>query len=330
MEIWYDVSMSMHRKRVAVVRGGPSSEYNVSLKTGETVLKHLDRERYIPHDVVLTRDGVWYMNGVRTTFADIAQHSDVVFNALHGEFGEDGKAQQLFRSFGLPHTGSDPLASAVGMHKGLARERFEAMGLTVARGEVIPRDAEMKGVAMNLGRDMGFPLVVKPVVGGSSVATRVARNETDLILALDASAQYGDVLVEEYLEGKEGTVTVVDSGNGEHFVLSPVSIETRLGQEIFDYDSKLECTDAHACPGDFAMLTLRDLMDAAVLAHKAIGARHYSRSDFIVSPKGIYILEINTQPTFIERSPLAQSLAASNLSISEFLEHVLELALQGK
>jgi D-alanine--D-alanine ligase len=309
--------MSMHRKRVAVVRGGPSSEYNVSLKTGETVLKHLDRDRYIPHDVVLTRDGVWYMNGVRTTFADIAQHSDVVFNALHGEFGEDGKAQQLFRS-------------AVGMHKGLARERFEAMGLTVARGEVIPRDAEMRGVATNLGRDMGFPLIVKPVVGGSSVATRVARNETDLVLALDAAAQYGDVLVEEYLEGKEGTVTVVDSGNGEHFVLSPVSIDTHPEHGIFDYESKFQCTRTHACPGDFTLLALKDLMDAAVLAHKAIGARQYSRSDFVVSPKGIYILEVNTQPTFTEGSPLAQSLAASNLSISEFLEHVLELALQGK
>ncbi len=328
--MWYDVCMSMHRKRVAVVRGGPSSEYNVSLKTGETVLRHLDRDRFIPHDVVLTRDGIWYMNGVRTTFADIAQHSDVIFNALHGEFGEDGKAQQLFRSFGLPYTGSDALASAVGMHKGLARERFEAMGLTVARGEVIPRDAEMKGVAMNLGRDMGFPMIVKPVVGGSSIATRVARNETDLILALDAAAQYGDVLVEEYLEGKEGTVTVVDSGNGEHFVLSPVSIETHPEHGIFDYDSKFQCTGTHACPGDFTLLTLQDLMSVAVTAHKAIGARHYSRSDFVVTPKGVYILEINTQPAVVERSPLVQSLTANNLSIREFLEHVLELALQGK
>lgn len=322
--------MSFHRKRVAVVRGGPSAEYNVSLKTGESVLKHLDREKYIPNDVVLTRDGVWYINGVRSTFADIAQHSDVIFNALHGEFGEDGKAQQLFKSFGVPFTGSDALASALGMHKGMAKERFEAAGLKTARGEVVPRDAEMRGVAFNIGRDMGFPLVVKPVTGGSSVATRIARNETDLILALDSAAKYGDVLVEEYIEGKEGTVTVVDTGDGEHFVLYPIEIKPHDTQDFFNYDAKYNGAVEEICPGNFTIGAMTKLRDAAVAAHKAVGARHYSRSDFMVTPTDIYILEINTLPGLTEASLVPKALEASNVSLTEFLDHILKLAMDGR
>jgi D-alanine-D-alanine ligase len=322
--------MSIHRKRVAVVRGGPSAEYSVSLKTGESVLRHLDREKYQPHDVVLTRDGVWYINGVRTTFADVAQHSDVIFNAMHGEFGEDGKAQQLFQSFGIPYTGSDALASAIGMHKGLAKERFVQAGLKVARGEVVPRDAAMPGVAYHLGQDMGFPLIVKPVTGGSSVATRIARNETDLVIALDAAAKYGDVLVEEFIEGKEGTCAVVDTGDGEHFVLYPIEIRPHASKEIFDFDAKYDGSSEEICPGNFTIAMMSQMRDAASTAHRAIGARHYSRSDFIVTPTDVYILEINTLPGLTESSLLPKALEASNVTMSEFLEHVIELALRGK
>lgn len=322
--------MSLYRKRVAVVRGGPSSEYNVSLKTGEVVLKNLDKEKYIPNDVVLTRDGVWYINGVRSNFADIAQHSDVIFNALHGEFGEDGKAQNLFRSFGVPFTGSDSLASAMGIHKGIAKERFESAGLKVAHGEIIPRDAEMSGVAYHLGLSMGFPLVVKPVTGGSSVATRIARNETDLVLALDAAAKYGDVLVEEYVEGKEGSVTVVDTGDGEHFVLYPVEVRPHDQHDFYNYDSKI-CGEAEKiCPGNFNIAALSKMRDAAVAAHKVIGARHYSTSDFIITPTDIVILEIDTLPNLHEHSMLQKALDASDVTLPDFLDHVISLALNNK
>lgn len=322
--------MSLHRKRIAVVRGGPSAEYNISLKTGESVLKNLDKEKYIANDVVLTRDGVWYINGVRSSFADIVDHSDVIFNALHGEFGEDGKAQNLFKSFGIPFTGSDSLASALSIHKGIAKERFESAGLNVAHGEIIPRDAEMRGVAFNLGREMGFPLVVKPVTGGSSVATRIARNETDLILALDSSAKYGDILVEEYIEGKEGTVTVVDTGDGEHFVLYPIEVRPHDQHEFYNYDSKTLDQADKVCPADFNIAALTAIRDAAVTAHKVVGARHYSSSDFIVSPAGIYILEIDTLPVLSEGSLVQEALDASDVSISDFLDHIITLALSGK
>lgn len=318
--------MANHRTRISVVRGGPSSEYHVSLRTGDSVLKNLDQSKYHVNDVVLTRDGVWYINGVRANFAQVAEQTDVVFNAMHGEFGEDGKAQQLFQSFGVPHTGSDAISSAIGMHKGMAKERFKHAGIPVARGEVIPRDAHMPGVAFHIARDFGLPVIVKPVTGGSSIATRVARDETQLVLALDEAAKHGDVLVEEFLDGKEATCAVIDSGDGEHFVLIPTEIRHGSDHGFFDHDSKYSGQTEEICPGNFTLADMSKIREYSSLAHKAIGARHYSRSDFIVTPSGVYILEINTLPGLTEQSLLPLALGASGVTMSEFLDHVIELA----
>lgn len=321
--------MAKHRTRISVVRGGPSTEYQVSLRTGETVLKHLDREKYDVNDVVLTRDGVWYINGVRANFAQIAERTDVVFNAMHGEFGEDGKAQQLFNAFGLPHTGSDSVASAVGMHKALAKDHFKRAGIPVARGEVIPRDANMPGVAFHIARDFGLPVVVKPVTGGSSIATSIARDETQLILALDEAAKHADVLVEEFLDGKEATCAVIDSGDGEHFVLIPTEIRHKNEGGIFDHESKYSGCTEEVCPGNFTIADMSKIRELASAAHRAIGARHYSRSDFIVTPNGVYILEINTLPGLTEQSLLPLALGVSGVTMPEFLDHIIDLAKKG-
>jgi D-alanine-D-alanine ligase-like ATP-grasp enzyme len=96
----------MSRIRVGVVRGGPSAEYVVSLKTGEAVLKHLDPEKYVAIDILVTPRGDWYMNGVRTELPEIGAHVDVIWNAMHGKFGEDGKVQQHFEALNIPYTGS--------------------------------------------------------------------------------------------------------------------------------------------------------------------------------------------------------------------------------
>ena len=166
----------MSRTRVGVVRGGPSTEYVVSLRTGEHVLSNLNREKYRPVDILITPRGDWYMDGVRTDLANISGHVDVIWNAMHGAYGEDGKVQQLFESFNIPYTGSRVMASAVGMHKGLAKERFKAAGLSVPFGVVIEHDDVLDQVAEQIYYDRRLPLIVKPVSGGSSVATRVVRS----------------------------------------------------------------------------------------------------------------------------------------------------------
>lgn len=337
----------MSKIRVGVVRGGPSSEYAISLQTGESVLKNLDAGKYAPVDILLTTHGDWYMKGVRTDLPSIAQHVDVIWNALHGTFGEDGKVQQLFEAFGIPYTGSDVLASALGMHKGLAKERFKEAGLRTPEGIIVSAEDNLEDIFVGLAQKMHPPVIVKPISGGSSVATKLVRSFGDLRGAIAEASRYGDVLIEEYIEGREATVCVVDGSEGDAcLVFHPVEIIPPESNAFFDYESKYSGGTKEICPGRFTPEVEVELRNLAIKAHQAIGARHYSRTDFILSPKGIYALEIstspklddksseeiyaleiNTLPGLTEESLLPKALRAGGVELPEFLDHVIGLAL---
>ncbi len=320
--------MHMKKIRVGVIRGGPSDEYDVSLKTGLNVLRSLNTDKYIPVDILLTKQGEWYINGAQTDIASISSQIDVAWNALHGAYGEDGKIQQLFEQFGIPYTGSQSLSSALGMHKGLAKERFVDAGLVVPRGDIIPRNAHHHDSAFAIFRNNAMPRIVKPVSGGSSVATSIVHTLPELIEAVTRASHLGDVLVEEVIVGTEATVCVIDGGEGSHhFVLSPIEIVPPTANDFFDYEAKYSGKSMEICPGRFSLTTLNQLRELALLAHTAIGARHYSRTDFIVSPDGIYVLEINTLPGLTEESLLPKALHASGVTFPDFLDHIITLAL---
>lgn len=320
--------MVMQKLRVGVVRGGPSSEYDVSLRTGESVLRALSTERYLPIDILLTKHGEWFMNGVQTDLGHIATSVDVVWNALHGTFGEDGKVQRMFDQFGIPYTGSDSLSSAIGMHKGLAKERFRGADILVPEGEVVDADDNMYEAALRIFRDMPLPIIVKPVSGGSSVATRVIHDATELPYALTTAAHYGDVLVEEMIGGVEATVCVIDGKvHGSHYALFPIEIVPPPKNDFFDYDAKYSGVSEEICPGRFTLGVHSTLRDLAIAAHQAVGARHYSRTDFIISPNGIYALEINTLPGLTSESLVPKALKAAGMSFPSFLDHVIDLSI---
>ena len=310
------------------MRGGPSSEYDVSLRTGENVLRNLDRDKYIPIDLLLTKDGEWVMGGVQQSFSNIVPHLDVVWNALHGAYGEDGKIQQLFEKFGIPYTGSRALSSAIGMHKGLAKDRFVEYGLTVPHGDIVLEGANIADAAFEIYRNRQLPLVVKPVTGGSSIATTIVYSLEELGDAITLAAKYGDVLVEEFIAGQEATVCVIDGGvKGEFLVLYPIEIVPPSTKPFFDYETKYDGSTEEICPGRFTLATHSLLRDLAVKAHKSIDARHYSRTDFMISPKGIYTIEINTLPGLTSESLFPKALSAGRVEFSDFLEHVLSLSL---
>lgn len=318
----------MSRLRVGVVRGGPSSEYLVSLKTGENVLRNLNSDKYVATDILITPRGDWLMNGVRTDLANITHHIDIAWNAMHGTFGEDGKVQKQFEAFGLPYTGSGVLASAVGMNKEIAKERFKEAGILIAKGYTIPSDDDLKQAAFQLFHDMHLPVIVKPVSGGSSVATKIVHSFDDLEHALFEASTYGDILIEEFIVGKEATVCVIDSGIlGEHFVLFPIEIVPPPKNEFFDYEAKYSGESKEICPGRFTLTTHSTLRDLATKAHQAIGARHYSRTDFIISDDGIYALEINTLPGLTKESLMPKALKMGGIEFSQFLDHVIGLAM---
>lgn len=326
-------SYTIHMKkiRVGVVRGGLSSEYDVSLKTGENVLNQLDKDKYVPVDILLSKNGEWIIDGVITDVPSIASHIDIVWNALHGEYGEDGKIQKLLEHFGIPYTGSRSLPSAIGMHKDLAKSRFRDAGIRTPGGDVIERSGNIEDTVFHFLRSRHLPVIVKPVTGGSSVATRIANTYDELISAVREASQHGDILVEEVIAGVEATVCVIDgTGDGEHFALHPIEIIPPIKNGFFDFDAKYGGETQEICPGRFSDEIQSELRNLAVRAHRAIGARHYSRSDFIISEKGIYILEINTLPGFTNESLLPKALTAADVTPSAFLEHIITLSLSGK
>ena len=319
----------MNSIRVGVLRGGPSLEHEVSLKTGESVLRNLPA-KYSAKDIFISKEGEWHLNGKPAHHDQIFRQIDVIFNALHGEYGEDGKVQQLLEAFGIPYTGSGVMASALGMNKILARQAFKNSGLKVPYGFEIILEKGLAETAKDIFKKMPPPWVIKYPSGGSSVGVFIARNFEDLEGALEKVSSFSSkILIEEYIRGREATCGVIDEfRNQKHYALPIVEIVPPAQSDFFSYDAKYGGQTRELCPSNFDMPTKRAIETMAITAHNAIGGRHYSRSDFIVSKKGIYLLEINTLPGLTAESLLPKALNAVGSSHKELLEHLINLALK--
>ena len=316
------------RTVVAVLRGGPSSEYEVSLKTGASVLESLDRERYEPRDIFISRKGEWHSHGVPMLPERALRGADVAFNAMHGEFGEDGGVQRLLEVLKVPYTGSNTIASALAFNKHATRTAVEKFGIKVPRGIVVPKTGEIEKTALKIFRSFPHPAIVKPIIGGSSVGMTVADNYNALAWGLEQAFKVGPkALVEEFIRGKEGTVGVVERfRNEEHYSLLPVEITPPATCNFFDYEAKYSGASREECPGTFSSEEKHLLGNIARKIHRELGLSHYSRSDFIVAKRGIYFLEVNTLPGLTNESLLPKALHAVGAKLSEFVGHIVELA----
>lgn len=324
--------------KVGVLRGGPSAEHKVSLKTGESVLSSLS-EKYEGNDIFLSSEGDWFLNGKISHPEQVFRSVDVVFNALRGQFGEDGKVQQILETFKVPYTGSGVLASAIGMNKMLAREAFSSVGLLVPRAVTVGEDEDIEEAALRIFRTMGPSLAVKPFLSGSSMGVSIVHNYPDLIRAIKKASLgeaenpgygLGKVMVEEYIKGREATCGVIEDFRDEKYYAPPVvEIIPPDGSDFFDYKAKSGGLANEICPANFSESEKIKIENIAREAHKAVGCRHYSRSDFIVSPRGIYILELNTSPELEKESLFRKSIDAAGVSYSDFLAHLIEKAIGG-
>lgn len=320
----------MARLRVGVLRGGPSSEYEVSLKTGGSVLEHLPAERYEPRDIFIDRAGVWHVRGFPMEPERALRQLDVVFNALHGSYGEDGSVQRLLEHHGMLFTGSDAIASALSMNKLAAKERAAALGARVALHRVIRRDEMSDASLLTLFQTFPQPCVIKPIRGGSSVGVAVARSYDQLVRGLrDALQDAEEVLLEEYISGTEATCAVVNNFRGQEvYVLPEIEIVPNPENQFFDYAAKYDGQSQEICPGRFPRAVKDELSELASRLHAGMGMRHYSRSDFIVSPRGVYFLEINSLPGLTPASLVPKALDAVGCSFPQFLDHLIHEALR--
>lgn len=321
----------MTKLRVGVMRGGPGSEYHVSLRTGGNVLAALPRDKYEPHDILITNSGEWNIDGVPTHPAKLSQHVDVVFNALHGEFGEDGKVQNILDFFGMPYTGSTVIPSAVGMNKELAKKYFAKEGIKVPKGVVVSRGEEIGTVLEKVKSEINAPYVVKPLSGGSSIGLSLARSDEELIAAIEYALQFGsEALVEEYIRGREIMVGVINAAGGTHaYATAPLEILIPEGV-LYDYDQKYKNPIHPIGRARMSDADLHAVQDAALRAHVALGTRHYASYDFILTEDGPYLLEVNTLPGLTHTSLLPKSLGFFGLPLPEFIDFIITLALEKK
>jgi D-alanine-D-alanine ligase len=314
---------------VGVLRGGPSSEHDVSLATGHAILTNLPEDRYTARDIYIDRQGIWHERGIPTTPERVLPSLDVAMLGLHGEYGEDGGVQRLLERYGVPYTGSDSFASSLAMHKVLTKEKAREHGLLTPKYYYVEDNTDPELAAREITRNFHQPVIVKPVALGSSVGVSIVGGYAPVyqaIMALRENA--GGVLVEELIKGTEATAGVVEHLRGEAlYALPPVEIVPPPHATFFDRTVKYDGTTTEIVPGRFSKIISDELMRQARLMHEALGLRHYSRSDFIVSPRGIYFLETNTLPGMTGESLLPKSLASVGVKFGDFLSHLVELAL---
>lgn len=319
----------MAKIRVGVLRGGPSNEYEVSLKTGSTVLANLPEEKYETRDIFIDKQGTWHMRGRPVYPEQALEQVDVAFNALHGHYGEDGQVQHLLEQLAIPFTGSGSLGSAVAMNKLLAKERVKKTGIKTAFHVVLVPDRDAEVLAKEIFRSFPSPWVIKPASSGSSVGVTLARSFEELVDGIAEAFEHSEkVFIEDYVRGREATVGVIEGFRNEDvYALPPIEIIPGTNRAFFDYEAKYAGESQEICPGNFSLEEKRELERLAKLVHTELDLRHYSRSDFIINPAGIYFLEVNTLPGLTESSLVPKAVHAVGSNLSEFLDHLVTRAL---
>ena len=294
--------------------GGPSSEHEVSVKSGLNVLKHLDAKKYQALPVFIDTRGL----------------------ALHGEYGEDGGVQGVLRHAGITYTGSHALPSALAMHKALAGKELTRAGLHVPdtlelkKGDWRKKPQE---VLKPLYNHFGSRVVIKPINRGSSVGVSVVHIQKGDLGPLDAAVERAfaaskQVMAQQYIRGREVTCGVLDV-RGEVHALLPTEI-IPVGREFFDHVAKYDGASREVTPPERMSLALIKKIEAtAVTAHRALGLRGVTRTDMIIAPGGqIYVLEVNTIPGMTEASLIPQQAKACGISFTKLLDLMIEDATE--
>lgn len=298
----------MTQRRVGVLLGGWGEEKEISVKTGEAIASALEKKG---HQVTRVMAGPGLDQTLRNAQIDVA------VLALHGRMGEDGKVQGLLEVMGIPYSGSGVLASALAMNKGYARKLFRQHNLATPAGYVVHR-SELEQVD-ELHCDLGFPCVVKPASGGSSVGLTLVHTLEQLKPAVAKACRFGgEALVERFVKGKEITVAVLnDEVLGSCEISSPGA--------TFDFATKYEGGARYHLPPRISPIRLANLETMALTAYRALGCRGAARIDFICPDVGNEVLlEVNTLPGMTPSSLLPKIAKAAGLSFDALCEQLLE------
>jgi D-alanine-D-alanine ligase len=305
---------------IALLSGGVSSEREVSLNSGNQVYEALDKAKY----EILRYDPKTDL----PRLVNDAPHIDAALIILHGAFGEDGTVQGLLDLLGIPYQGAGVLGSAVAMNKLAAKRLYEQAGLPIP-AYIVAHSSEGIDSGAVVNR-LGLPLVVKPVVGGSSVGITIVRRPETLRRAVEAGWEHDpSVLIETYIQGIEITGGVI--GNDALEALPLIEIIPNSQHEFFDYTAKYTPgVSEEICPARIDPLLTAEAQRLALEAHRTLFCRGYSRTDMMVRGRDIFILETNTIPGMTATSLLPRAARTAGYSFGQLLDRLIELSLEGR
>lgn len=322
-------------KNIAIIMGGYSSEYQISLKSGEVVYQHLDRSVYQPYRVHILKEK-WVLVSDNQEEYPINRHDfsteiegkkivfDVVFNAIHGTPGEDGLLQAYFDLLGLKHTSCDFYQAALTFNKRDMLSVLKPYGIKTAisyylnAGDAILEDQIIQRV--------GLPCFVKPNRSGSSFGISMVKESKDLLPAIEkAYKEDTEIIIESYLKGTEVSVGVIKY-KGETVVL-PIT-EIVSDNEFFDYQAKYEGKSKEITPARISEEEKWKVDDAAKRVYTILNMSGFSRSEFILVDGEPFLLEMNTVPGLTAESILPQQAQAAGISLNELFDNAIELALK--
>ena len=303
------------KKKILVISGGISKERIISLETGKQVAKELKKNNYsikvAEPDNNLEKNIKFF-------------RPNVIFNALHGQFGEDGYIQTILERFKIPYTHSGVIASSIAMDKEISKKIFIKNKINTPKFFTYSYDVKNEDLIKKIKKKLRFPVVVKPLNEGSSVNVYIC-NEKNIIKTLNSIKQYKKVMIEEFIGGREIQVAIM--GNKKLG-----AIELKPKRKFYDYQAKYNSSakTEHIIPVDLPKGKMDIVMNMAYKAHKVIGCMGVTRSDFKFFNNKFYLLEINTQPGMTKLSLVPEIAAYRGISFLELIEWIMQDASKKK
>lgn len=295
--------------QVGVIMGGVSAEKEVSLMTGNQIIENLDKNKY---EVIPIPINSQY------ELIDSVKCLQFAFIALHGNFGEDGRIQALLESIGVPFSGCGVLPSALCMDKNISKKLFITEGIKTPQWIIVKDENK---IDYSIIENIGYPLIVKPNSGGSSIGTIKVNSKEELKEAVKEALKYDDeIIAEEYIKGEEITCCIL---NGEVLPIIAISLKS----EIFNYNSKYTKGASEEKIIELPRFLREKVEEISLKCWNTFKLKVYARIDMIIKNGEVYVLEINTLPGMTENSLFPKSAAAYGLNFSQLLDKIIEYSL---
>ena len=299
----------MIKKRILVLCGGISKERKISLETGKEVARELKKNKY---DVGIFEPDNNLLKNIRF------YKPDIIFNALHGQFGEDGYAQTILETQKITYTHSGVISSAIAMDKEISKKIFKQKKILTPRHIKFIYKKNEKNIVRKIEKKLKFPVVIKPINEGSSVDVYICIKK-NILKYLKKLSNYKEILIEEFIPGREIQVAIMGKRKLG-------TIELKPKRKFYDYEAKYnpKAKTKHIIPVDLNKKDLKKIENIALKAHKVIGCRGVTRSDFKYYKGKFYLLEINTQPGMTKLSLVPEIANFVGLSFIQLIEWILK------